>query len=79
MPLFLLFALSLFSCTSQRQLTYLQDIDDSTSGGYYPLERPDYKLQQQDILYIKFYTMNEEINAMLNASSADRFLSDVPE
>lgn len=65
-------SLLLISCTSQRQLTYLQDLEDQGDTGFYPLDRPDYKLQRQDILYIKFYTMNEEINAMLNASSGDR-------
>ena len=57
------------SCTTQKNLTYLQDIDSSGPENFFPLSRPDYQIQKQDILYIKFFTLNTEINDMLNGGS----------
>jgi polysaccharide export outer membrane protein len=58
-----------FSCTTQKQLTYLQDIDQAGQENFFPLDRPGYQIQNQDILYIKFFTLNTEINDMLNGGS----------
>jgi polysaccharide export outer membrane protein len=33
---------------------------------FYPLERPDYKIQYQDILYVNVSTLNQEMNSLLN-------------
>lgn len=70
-PLLALIIIStlLTSCATQKQLTYLQDIDESGTENFFPLERPDYRIQYQDILYIRFYTLNSEINEMLNGSN----------
>ncbi|MFZ5940812.1 MAG: polysaccharide biosynthesis/export family protein [Bacteroidota bacterium] len=57
------------SCATHQQLTYLQDIDESGTENFFPLDRPDYRIQYQDILYIRFYTLNAEINEMLNGSN----------
>ncbi len=60
----------LFSaCTSQKQLTYLQDIDQAGTQNFFPREEPHYKLQEQDILYVKFYTLNQDINDQLNGGT----------
>jgi polysaccharide export outer membrane protein len=62
----------LSGCTSQKELTYLQDIDEGGVENFFELDRPEYKIQKQDILYIKFTTLNEEINNVLNSTSSDR-------
>lgn len=62
-------AMSIFSCTTNRQLTYMNNIDPLDSLNYYPFDFPDYRLQKQDILYVKFTTLNEELNDALNGGS----------
>ncbi len=64
-----LFFFLLFSCTTQKQLTYLQDIDEGGAENFFNIEKPGYKIQKQDILYIRFITLNEEINTILNMES----------
>ena len=68
--LFFLFSVSLFlllfsSCTTQKQLTYLQDIDQSGPDNFYNLARPEYRLQKQDILYVEVSTLNGEMTSLL--------------
>lgn len=65
----LLLVLVTSACTTQKNLTYLQDIDISGPENFFPLDRPEYQLQKQDILYIRFFTLNTEINDMLNGGS----------
>ena len=36
------------------------------------MERPDYRVQYQDILYVNFFTMNMEMNELLNPGSGSR-------
>lgn len=71
-PVFLLFtfAVILSSCTTQKELTYLQDLDESGTENYFELDRPDYRIQVQDILYVQFYTLNEEVNNFINGARA---------
>jgi polysaccharide biosynthesis/export protein len=64
-----LFSITLFSCVSQKQLTYLNNIDPIANEQYPKLDQPEYRLQKQDILYVKFTTLNEEINSALNGSA----------
>jgi polysaccharide biosynthesis/export protein len=64
----ILFSILISSCTTQKKLTYLQNIDSPGSPAYYPYSRPEYRLQKQDILYVNIVTLNEEINAMLSPS-----------
>ena len=67
---FLILILLIFpSCTALEQLTYLNDLDEMTPENYTSVDIPDYKLQKQDILYIKITTINEEINTSLNYES----------
>jgi len=54
------------SCTSQKELMYLSNLDTTSTQQYFPMERPDYRLQYQDILYVNISTMNEKVNALLN-------------
>ena len=43
----------LSSCTAHRQLVYLKN-------------RPEYLLQTRDILYVKIYSLNEEMSSLIN-------------
>ncbi len=62
--------LLMFSCTTQKQLTYLNDIDEAGTDNFFPYERPEYRLQKQDILYVRFTTLNDEINNILNGGTS---------
>ncbi len=62
-PVFFIFS---FSCSSTKQLTYLQNIDEAGTENFFPLEKPEYRIQKQDILYVRFITLNEEMNSLLN-------------
>ena len=33
---------------------------------YFPKERPEYRIQTRDILYIRVYTLNQEISNLIN-------------
>ena len=60
-------AILLGSCTSHRQLVYLKDVDSSSGGGsFYPKSRPEYLIQSRDVLYVKIYSMNEEMSNIIN-------------
>lgn len=54
------------SCTTQKELTYLNNLPDTDTAQYYPLNPPEYRIQKQDILYVKITTMNVEVNEILN-------------
>lgn len=56
-------------CTSQKKLMYLSNLDTTSLEQFFPLDRPDYRIQYQDILYINVSTLNEEINNILNPGS----------
>lgn len=60
----MLFAVT--SCTSHRQLVYLENLEVAASDGYYPKSRPEYRIQTRDILYIKVYSLNEEMSNLIN-------------
>jgi len=54
------------SCTSKKQLTYLQDINRAQEAEFYAKQKGEYKIQPQDVLYIRLLSMNEEVNALYN-------------
>jgi polysaccharide export outer membrane protein len=54
------------SCTRHRQLVYLQKDDSLGAIDYYPKERPEYRIQTRDILYIRVYTLNQDISNLIN-------------
>lgn len=58
--------LFLFSCTTQKELTYLNNLDTTAVQQFYPMERPNYKIQKQDILYVNIHSTNKDINELLN-------------
>lgn len=57
------------SCTSQKELMYLSNLDTTITTEFFPMERPGYRVQYQDILYVDFFTMNPEMNELLNPGS----------
>ena len=46
------------SCTSQKKLAYLNNLPEKGGEQYFPMDYPDYKIQNRDILYITAKTMN---------------------
>jgi polysaccharide export outer membrane protein len=54
------------SCTTHRQLVYLKNVDSASTENYYPKNRPEYKIQTRDIMYVKIYSLNEEMSSMIN-------------
>jgi polysaccharide biosynthesis/export protein len=59
----LVFALLLAaSCTSQKKLAYLNNLPAKGEEQYFPMDFPDYKIQNNDILYITAKAMNPEGN-----------------
>lgn len=64
-----LLILALSSCTSYKKLQYLSNLDTTSVQSFYPMERPDYYIQFQDILYINITTLNPEMNEILNPGS----------
>ena len=58
--------LVLMSCTTQKQLVYLENMDDASDENYFPKIRPEYYIQTRDILYIKVYSLNEEMSNLIN-------------
>lgn len=59
-------ALLLASCTSHRQLVYLKDVDMASTEKFYEKSRPEYRIQTRDILYVKIYSLNEEMSSLIN-------------
>lgn len=54
------------SCTSHRQLVYLKNVDSESAEAFYPKTRPEYRIQTRDIMYVKIYSLNEEMSALIN-------------
>jgi polysaccharide export outer membrane protein len=58
------------SCTSQKELLYLRNLDTIPAEQFFPYQQPDYRIQKRDILYIRFFTLNDELNEILNTASS---------
>lgn len=68
----LLLVIVFSSCTTNKQLVYLQDEDKDNPKTEF--ERPDdkpYRLKSQDVLYIKIVTVNQEINELFNLQNGN--------
>ena len=57
------------SCTSQKQLVYLQDVDSLTTENVYFRQQVDYQIQNQDILYIRILSIDDRTNDLINVAS----------
>lgn len=49
---------------------YLNNLDTTAVQQFFPMERPDYRIQYQDILYVNIFTLNPEMNDLLNPGNA---------
>jgi len=58
--------IALSSCTSHRQLVYLKNVDSLSNENFFPKIRPEYRIQNRDILYVKIYSLNEEMSSLIN-------------
>jgi polysaccharide export outer membrane protein len=61
------------SCTSQKKLAYLNNLNVTNGEERFTMEIPDYKIQNRDILYITLKAMNPEglIMDYLSGSNAN--------
>lgn len=68
--LFLTGIIVVSSCTSQEKLAYLNNLPETGGTETFPMEKPDYKIQHRDILYItiKAMTPDGSINDFLSPS-----------
>ncbi|MGM0574012.1 MAG: polysaccharide biosynthesis/export family protein [Bacteroidota bacterium] len=64
--LLLFIAGAISSCDSYKKLTYLRDIAETGKDSLFTKNKPGYRLQPGDILYIQVVTPNEEINRIFN-------------
>jgi polysaccharide export outer membrane protein len=65
---FLIFLIS--SCTNQKQLVYLQNVDTQTTENIYFKQQVNYKIQNQDILYIRILSIDDRTNDLINIASS---------
>ena len=59
-PILLLFTsvLIVTSCVSKKKLAYLNNLPETAGEQYFPMDIPDYKIQNRDVLYISLKAMN---------------------
>ncbi len=78
-PIFLLILLLSISCTSQKKLAYLNNLPETGGEQYFPMEMPDYKIQNRDVLYITLKAMNPEgdIKDFLSGNSSNVNISNM--
>ena len=58
--------LMLSSCTQQKQLVYMRTVAADSTEMFNTPQPDNYRIQKQDVLYIRIYTMDENVRAMLN-------------
>jgi len=61
-----LVAIIFSSCGSTEKMTYLQDIAETGKDSTFKKNKPDYKIQPGDILYIRVITSDEEVNKIFD-------------
>ncbi len=49
-------------------MVYLQNVDSSSTSNFFPKQRPDYKIQPQDILFIRVLTLNQDVSDLINST-----------
>ncbi|GAI89371.1 unnamed protein product, partial [marine sediment metagenome] len=50
-------------------MVYLQDVDSLTTENVYFRQQVDYKIQKQDILYIRILSIDDRTNDLINVAS----------
>jgi len=54
------------SCNSYKKLTYLQGIEETGKDSTFLKNQPTYEIQPADIMYIRIFTQDEEMNQLFN-------------
>ncbi|WP_430937009.1 polysaccharide biosynthesis/export family protein [Saccharicrinis sp. 156] len=68
LALIVLMACLYTSCTTKKKLTYLTDLDNMEIKEGIPTLATEYKIKENDNLYIDIQTMNPEVNTLFNPS-----------
>jgi polysaccharide export outer membrane protein len=58
-PLILILMLG-FGCTSQKKLAYLRNLPEPDGQEYFTMDKPGYKIQPRDVLYLTAKALNAE-------------------
>ncbi len=66
----IIFLIAISSCTTKKQLTYLQNVDSLPGGTVYYKTPIEYRIQNQDILYIRVISLNDDVNELINTFSS---------
>ena len=66
---FIIITLALAGCRQQSELVYFNGLQEEEIHNNTAQEDKDYKIQINDILYIRVLSLNEEINIVYNAAS----------
>lgn len=67
LSLYALLLLVFSSCNSYKRLIYFQGIaEKEQADSLFRMQKPDYKLQPSDILYVRVVTQDETINKLFN-------------
>jgi polysaccharide export outer membrane protein len=64
------FILLVSSCSTKKELSYLNNLDETGGENYFTMEIPDYKVQPRDILYVSAKTQTPD--GMLQEIFADK-------
>ncbi len=65
----IVFSIGFSSCVSKKKMVYLQSQDQEQQDTVFKYDRPDYKLQANDILAINIVSLEEKANEIFNAAS----------
>lgn len=49
-------------------MIYLQNVDSSSAENFFPKVQPEYKIQSQDILFIRILTLNRDVSDLINST-----------
>ncbi|MCW3786640.1 polysaccharide biosynthesis/export family protein [Plebeiibacterium sediminum] len=61
----------LYSCTSRKNITYFNDLENKDFQQAMPIPAPIHRIKPKDNLYINIQTLNPEINALFNPSTGN--------
>ena len=65
--IYLLLVATIFaSCSSSKKLTYLRDVAETGQDSTFKKNKPGYKIQPGDILYVRVITSDDEINKIFD-------------
>ncbi|MCK9412258.1 MAG: polysaccharide biosynthesis/export family protein [Prolixibacteraceae bacterium] len=62
----ILLAIALFSCKTSKDLTYLKDMSDQELQDHLPKKPAEYRIKENDNLYVKIVTQNAEVNNLFS-------------